>query len=126
MVSLPELNPHNWPTTPEIEMNLFTLWSRINIVRTAWGRPMIVTSGLRSEEQQQDLIAQGLSTATKSKHLLGEAVDILDIDGSLKAWCKLNGSNILVRSRLWCEDGTNGWVHFQTQCPSSGRLWFKP
>jgi len=125
MVTLKELNSHNWPTTPEIDTNLFTLYTRINIVRTAFGRPMIVTSGLRSEEQQKDLIAHGLSNATTSKHLLGQAVDILDKDGLLSAWCKLNGSNILVRSRLWCESGTPGWVHFQCVPPQSGKLWFK-
>lgn len=128
MITLKELNSHNWPTTPEIDMNLYTLLTRINIVRSAWGRPMTVTSGLRSAEQQKDLISQGLSKATKSAHLTGEAVDIQDSDGLLKKWCALNGNAILIKAQLWCEspEATPGWQHFQSRRPASGRLWFKP
>lgn len=113
-----ELNPHGYETTQEQSDNLATLLIRINKIRDLWGRPMIVTSGLRSEADQ----ARINPGAPKSKHLIGAACDIAD-DGKLKIWLKSN-PGVLVD--LWCEEGTIGWVHFQIFPPKSGRRWFLP
>lgn len=123
MISLKELNPHNYPTTPEIDGNLSTLLTRINLIRAAWGQPMTVTSGLRSEADQ----ARINPSAPKSKHLVGGAVDIADPDGSLKSWLKAN-PQVLVDAQLWCEaaESTVGWCHFQCVPPKSGNRWFIP
>lgn len=127
MISLKELNPCHYPTTPEIDDNLSKLLIAINVIRTAWGKPMIVTSGLRSAYQQGMLIAMGRSTATKSHHLTGEAVDILDEDGRLKDWV-LDNMSLMETTGFWFEDfeHTKGWVHFQCVPPKSGRRIFIP
>lgn len=125
MISLHELNEHNFPTTPEIDANLAILLDRINKVRTAWGKPMIVTSGLRDEAKQQALIAEGKSNAPHSHHLTGEAVDILDEDGSLHAWTKEN-EKLMEEIGLWMEERQGPWQHYQIVPPKSGHRWFLP
>lgn len=123
MISLTELNPHGYPTTPEIDANLKMLLDRINKVRAEWGKPMTVTSGLRSQADQ----ARINPSAPKSKHLLGAAVDISDPHGELKAWLKAH-PEVLVNSVLWCEaaESTPTWCHFQCIPPKSGNRWFAP
>jgi len=127
MISSSELNPHKYPTTREIDDNLSTLLYRINLVRTAYAEPMIVTSGLRSQAQQDGLIAAGKTNAPKSKHLMGEAVDILDKDGKLRAWVKDN-IQLMETIGLWMEafESTPTWVHFQIVAPNSGNRIFVP
>lgn len=122
MISLQELNPHQYPTTPEIDQNLQTLLTRVNTIRSAWGKPMTVTSGLRSQADQARINPK----ATKSKHLIGAAVDIFDSDLSLTAWLKENNSERLVTAELWAEEGNANWVHFQIFPPGSGNRWFLP
>lgn len=120
MITAAELNPHSYPTTPEQEANLGTLLARINEIRQLWGRPMIVTSGLRSEADQ----ARINPGAPKSNHLIGAACDIVD-DGKLRVWLKSN-PGVLEHAQLWCEEGTIGWIHFQIYPPKSHRRWFIP
>lgn len=126
-IKLEELNKHNYPTTPEIDANLQILLERINAVRDAYGKPMVVTSGLRSQDQQQELIAQGKSNAPKSKHLTGQACDILDSDGALREWV-LNNMSSMETTGFWFEDfgSTPNWVHFQIVPPASGKRIFIP
>lgn len=84
---------------------------------------MTVTSGLRSLEQQMKVNPK----APKSKHLTGEAVDILDQSGRLKAWVKENIA-LIEEIGLWMEDflSTPSWVHFQIVPPASGHRFFIP
>lgn len=126
-MTLKELNPNNYPTTPEIDKNLSILLERINMVRNAYGIPMIVTSGLRSDSQQQALIADGKSNAPKSHHLTGEAVDIADMDRKLTEWVK-NNMPLMEKIGMWFEDfnSTPTWVHFQIVPPKSGNRVFIP
>ena len=127
MIKLEELNKRKYKTNEITDSNLKVLCDRLNIIRKAYGKPMVVTSGLRSEKQQEELIKAGKSTATKSAHLVGMAADILDTDGELAKWC-LQNVKILEQASLWCEhpDYTNGWVHFQIRMPKSGNRFFKP
>lgn len=127
MISLKELNPHGYSMIPEIATNLQILFERINKVRTAYNIPMIVTSGLRSNDQQTQLIAQGKSNATHSKHLIGAAVDIQDLDGSLAKWTHDN-EQLMVEIGLWMEatESTPGWVHYQIFPVPSGNRFFIP
>lgn len=126
-ITLKELNPHNYSTNEIIDKNLAILFNKINQVRDAYDLPMIITSGLRSNEQQQELIKSGKSNATKSHHLNGEAVDILDKDGSLRKWIEDN-ITLMIQIGFWFEDfnHTHGWVHFQIVPPISGRRIFIP
>jgi hypothetical protein len=127
MISMKELNPHGYPTNAVIDANLKVLHQRMNELREAYGKPMVITSGLRSDEKQAELIAQGKSKATASKHLAGAACDVLDRKGALAEWC-LNNPDVLRRIGLWCEhpDYTKGWMHFQIMAPKSGNRFFIP
>lgn len=126
-IKLSELNKKGYKMSAIVEGNLQNLCERLNKVRKAWGKPMIVTSGLRSEQQQQDLIKAGKSNAPKSKHLQGLAADIADPNGELGRWC-LENVSVLEEAGLWLEhpDYTPNWVHFQSSPPNSGRRFFKP
>jgi peptidoglycan L-alanyl-D-glutamate endopeptidase CwlK len=45
-----------------------------------------VTQGLRTEEEQKVLVASGASKTMKSKHLTGDAVDVVAYLGSRVSW----------------------------------------
>ncbi len=121
MISASELNPHGYPVTPEIAGNLDKLLVAINKVRSAWGKPLTVTSGLRSDADQARINPK----APKSKHLIGAAVDISDPSGALYDWLKAN-PEVLEDAGLWCEERQGGWQHFQVIPPGSGKRWFIP
>lgn len=129
MISLKELNPKNFKTTPEIDDCLNQLLGKINIIRTAYAKPMTVTSGLRDlADHKRIYAAKGVPEAQipmASKHLYGKACDIADPAGELYKWCKANEA-VLVKAGLYCEEGTKGWVHFQIEPPKSGKRWFLP
>lgn len=127
MISLKELNPHNFKTTAEIDKNLQLLLVAINIVRTAYGKVMNVTSGLRDLADHLRIYASKGIPKDKipmgSKHLKGQAVDIADPTGDLYQWC-LDNTKILEQAGLYCEADTKGWVHFQIVPPKSGKRFF--
>lgn len=123
MITLRELNPHGYETTPEIDSNLSTLLTRLNVIRAAWGRPMIVTSGLRSIADQMRINPN----APKSKHLIGAAADISDPKRELQTWL-LKNRPLLKKTGLWCEhfSATANWVHMQCLPSKSGKRFFPP
>lgn len=127
MISSKELNPHNFPTTPEIDQNLAILLERLNKVRSAWAKPMTITSGLRDQAKQAALIAAGKSNASKSKHLSGQAADVYDPNRELQKWV-MDNMSLIESIGLWMEDfnSTPNWVHFQTVPPASGNRIFIP
>ena len=61
-----------------------------SVVTTAIGLSNVdfgVTSGLRTQKEQEDLVARGASQTMKSKHLTGDAVDVVAyIGGSRISW----------------------------------------
>lgn len=122
MITLAELNPHKYSTTQDIDKNLETLLVSLNMVRTSWGKPMQITSGLRSEADQARINPK----APKSKHLIGAAADILDDGLHLTTWLKGDGAKVLEEAGLYCEEGNANWVHFQCIPPGSGHRWFFP
>ncbi|GAC1501538.1 MAG: hypothetical protein NVS1B10_05780 [Candidatus Saccharimonadales bacterium] len=123
MITIEELNPHNYPVTPEIAANLKELCDKLNQFRTAYGKPMIVTSGLRSAQDQQRINPK----APHSNHLLGLAADIADTDGHLKAYIDAN-LQLVMDIGLWFEafDHTPTWCHFQSVPPKSSKRFFVP
>ena len=123
MISPKELNPNQYPVDHETAGNLATLHFRINQVRREWGKPMIVTSGLRSQADQTRINPK----ASKSKHLIGAACDISDPKGELAAWCLANEKR-LAEIGLWMEHPsvTKTWMHFQILPPKSGKRFFLP
>lgn len=134
MISMSELlQGKNLADLPEgHQENLADLLIRVNKVRTAYNKSMTVTSGYRSLADHLRIYKEkGITDQSKipmkSKHLSGDAVDIADSDGALKAWIKLN-IKVLEDAGLWCEDfsTTTTWVHFQRLPPASGKRFFMP
>lgn len=123
----------------EIKVNLKTLLERVNKVRAAWGKPMIVTSGLRAIDDHLRIYKEKAQRAgvkfdqskvpMKSKHLNGTALDVSDPKLELTNWLKAN-PKILEDAGLWCEEGNSNWVHFQSlpfgSYRSGGTRWFNP
>jgi len=117
--------------------NLMVLLERINKIRTAYNKPMIVTSGLRTMEDHLRIYKQiaernnvpfdQSKVPMGSQHLKGAAVDISDPKQELQKWVKDN-IQLLEEVGLWCEhfDYTSNWVHFQCHPPKSGNRFFKP
>lgn len=135
MLTLKELNPKKFPTTPEIEANLEVLLERVNKIRALWNKSFTVTSGLRDVEDLLRIYRQKAERAgvpfDKSKvpmgsnHLKGAACDVADDGLILTAWLKAN-PKILEEAELWCEEGNQNWVHFSIFPPKSGKRWFLP
>jgi uncharacterized protein YcbK (DUF882 family) len=139
-VSLQELLSSNDLSTLPIEhqQNIKLLLERINKVRLAYGKPMYVTSGYRSDKQHKEIYNRinekrkiaGLKEKVipyGSKHLVGGACDISDPKRDLQEWC-LSNERLLEQIGLWMEDfeDTPTWVHFQIFSPLSNKRWFKP
>ncbi len=107
------------------QQNLQELQTKVNVIRAAWGKPMIVTSGFRSLQDQKRINPK----VTNSAHMEGKAVDIQDKDGSLYKWLeedyKAKGNDsLLVVNGLFMEAGTQGWCHLQSR-PTRNRI-FQP
>jgi len=115
----------------DVQNNLNDLLVKINKVRVAYGKPMIVTSGLRTTKHHLEIYARkGIyppKVPMKSNHLSGRAVDFSDSDGKLKAWVKDN-IKLMEEIGLWLEDfsATKTWCHFQINPPKSGNRFFLP
>jgi len=116
----------------DIQNNLKILLDKVNQVRSAWNKPMTVTSGLRDMKHHLEIYAaKGITDPSKipmkSKHLYGQACDISDSNKELQKWCLANVSK-LEQIGLWMEDfgATPNWVHFQIVPPQSGSRYFKP
>lgn len=111
------------------QQNLQALAKKMNVIRAAYGKPMIVTSGFRSEQQHIKIYHKiGVKNPPMgSNHLRGNACDIYDPKGELKAWV-LQNVEMLEDLGLWCEDFayTKNWCHFQQLPPKSGNRFFKP
>jgi hypothetical protein len=127
LISIKELNPHNHATNEVIDRNLLVLFDRLIELQDACELALVITSGLRSDEQQAKLREDGKTKAIASQHLAGAAADILDSEGLLADWC-LSNLKALEAIGFWMEhpDYTKGWVHVQINPPRSGRRVFIP
>lgn len=118
------LHGHKKEDIPEeYQKNMEVFLIKINKIREAYGKAMIVTSGIRTQADQARINPK----ATKSNHLTGRAIDISDPKKELQIWCK-NNVKLLEEVGLWMEDfgSTPNWCHFQDIAPKSGNRWFKP
>lgn len=136
-----DINPHNYPLTPEQEANMKVLASGVTVVENTIGAAFQVTSGLRSWSDHKAIYdkvnskrkQRGLdpiAVPQKSKHLIGAAVDVYDPTGDLKEFLRRN-PHVLDMANLWCEDfsSTPNWVHFQclpygSWTPNKARTFF--
>ena len=95
----------------------------INAIRFHYGKPLIVTSGYRSQVHNKNI-----GGSTNSAHCTGEAVDFKDLNGDFDAWClehlsllkKPYWSNAYRPMSLFIEhpEYTKGWCHLSIR-PSS-------
>ncbi len=115
-----------------VQENLTKLLEKANKLRTAYGKPLLVSSGLRSMKDHLRIYAEkGITDKSKipmkSKHLSGEALDFADPKKELQTWIKDN-VKLMEEIGLWMEDfsATETWVHIQTVPPKSGNRFFKP
>lgn len=123
MISKYELNPNNYPLTPEQQKNFERLYICINAIRIAYGKPLIITSGVRNTVDQQRINPK----APASKHLLAAAADISDPKGELWDWM-LKNLDFLKKLDVYLEakSATPTWVHCQILPPKSGNRIFIP
>lgn len=138
MISLKELlKGKDFSSLPqEHQANMMELLLRINKVRSAYGRPMTVTSGYRAKEDHIRIYKElAIKRGTKfdetkipwgSQHLKASAVDISDPDGKLFEWTKQN-EKLMESIGLWIEEKDDQKrVHYQIYPPKSGKRFFKP
>jgi hypothetical protein len=94
------------------------LLTQLQVLRDLVARPMAVNCGYRCPEHNA-----AVGGAHNSAHLSGQAADISDVDGSLKAYCT---PDLLEQCGLWAESyaATPTWIHLQIR-PAVNRI-FKP
>lgn len=118
MISFKELLGNNMISDVPIAVqhNMEELLKCVNKLRTEWGKPLTVTSGLRTKEQHRKIYSKKNifppNVPMGSRHLTGNAVDFADPDGSLYTWALLNEPGLEAWG-LWAEAGTQGWLHVQ-------------
>jgi len=106
--------------TPEIVKNAEWLLYQVNLLRKIYAKPFIVTSGWRPPQENKK--ANG---ARKSNHLRGLAIDLLDSDGAIDAFC-YEDQEVLLNCGLYLEhpNSTPGWAHLQCVPPASRKRVF--
>lgn len=109
--------------TPLIRVNLSKLLDALNKFRDKYGKPMMVSSGLRTQQANDQLSNSGKNSA----HLSGEACDFHDLDRSITNFIMSN-PQVLVDCDLYMEEpaSTPTWVHLAVRRPASGNRIFKP
>ena len=60
----------------ESDLIYIPLVAFLDVIREAWGKPMVITSLHRSTQKQASLAKKGYATASHSPHLYGCAADI--------------------------------------------------
>lgn len=102
----------------ELRDNLDKLLIAVNKLREIWGKPMLVTSGLRSPEHNKLI-----GGAPSSAHLTAEACDFADPKEALDNYLDAH-PEVLEKCGLFREhpSKTKGWVHLQTR-PTKNRTF---
>lgn len=119
--------PHD--LTDEIEANAQVTIDRANLLLTRFRAETGDTYArkVNSGWRPPSVNAATPGAARKSKHMLGQAIDIDDDNGALDEWC---AANLLALEEigLWLESPkhTDGWCHLQIVPPRSGNRVFIP
>jgi hypothetical protein len=112
--------------TPEIEANAQVTIDRANRLLTYYydANPDANRCKVNSGWRPAAVNAATKGAAPRSKHMLGQAVDLSD-DGSLYQWCEEN-LPMLEMIGLWMENRRDSptWTHWQTVAPGSGNRIF--
>jgi hypothetical protein len=120
--------------TKEIEANLLSLADKVSLLLKQLG---ITTAGISSGWRPAAINSKIQNAAKKSTHMIGNAVDLKDHDGSLghlilKNLDKLKSIGLYLEDPRWTHkvkqaDGSEGnWIHLQQVPPKSGHRIFIP
>jgi hypothetical protein len=109
--------------TQEISNNCDLLVEKLNVLRAAYGHPLIISSGYRPPAVN----AGTPNAAQKSNHMFCLAADFKDIDGKFWNWCLANldllaATGCYLENRCW----TPSWTHVQIVPPASRKRIFTP
>ena len=115
--------------TPEIEANAKVTIDRANLLLSRFKAATLDTYSrkVNSGWRPAAVNAATPGAARKSKHMLGQAIDIDDDNGALDDWLmEPEGEAALREIGLWHEQprDTIGWAHVQIVAPASGNLHF--
>lgn len=108
--------------SPAVEANAAVLAAKVDALLTIFGESRKVVSGFRDMLSNRALRKRGADPY--SRHQTGEAADLEDTMGRLKAWC-LAHPDALQTVGLWCEPAhlTPTWLHVQSvPVPSGARI----
>ena len=97
------------PLDAEQKANLQRLLDAVQIIRLAYGKPLIVSSGYRPST-----INVAVGGAKRSLHTSCLAVDFKDLDGKIDEWLNTDeGQNLLEKLNMWQEAPahTPNWSH---------------
>lgn len=128
MITREELNPNKVKLLPAGKLAFERLYKNINEIRRYYGKPLFVTSGVRSYLDQMRIDkAAGRKPAYGSMHLKGAAVDIADKNHALWNWL-MDNMPLVEKLGFFLEDKrwTDSWVHLQVIAPKSGNRIFQP
>lgn len=125
-----KLNPRGFSPDPVIFANLDKLGHRLFVIEQAFGIPVMnkVSSGLRNRSLQASIDkAAGREPLVGSKHLTGQAADILDLNHNLYA-AITDEPELLELLDVYLEhkDYTRNWCHIQIVPPKSKKRIFIP
>lgn len=121
----------------ESQANLVILLEKVNKIRSLYGKPLTITSGYRSPDDQIRIYREIAEKKGKpfdikkvpmgSQHLRCAAVDIYDPNKELQTWIKVHLKE-MEEIGVWFEDfsATINWVHIQIYPPKSGNRFFIP
>jgi hypothetical protein len=100
-----------------VERNAQVTVSRVNGLYLVCGFSRRVSGGFRDMLSNKRI----KNASPYSRHQTGEAADLEDFDGKLKAWASKNADS-LIPLGLWCEPFhlTPSWLHVQTTPVPSG------
>lgn len=103
--------------------NMTNLLMRINILASAWKKPIHINSGYRPGRYNLEV-----GGVANSAHLSCEAIDIADEDGTMYKWLVTNQKHMLEELGLYLErrDYTPRWIHLTSRRPRSGLHIFIP
>lgn len=137
MITLKDYLKYEVCTDQTILTNISNLLKLVNELERVYGKPFIVTSGLRTKESQLRIYKQiamkksipfdESKVPMGSKHISGQAIDIFDPNQELQHWLS-NNVEALEDLGLYCEDfsATPTWTHIQSTPPKSGKRFFLP
>lgn len=115
--------------TDEIRSNAAETVARANLLLSSY-RALTKDDEIRKVNSGWRPIGINAATpgaAPRSKHMLGQAIDISDPEGDLDEWA-MDHPDILQSIGLWQEhpSATKSWAHFQIVPPRSGKRVFYP